>query len=232
MKLDIDIYRFMRALSEVRPVFHSEADFQHAFAWALYQQWLGAQVRLELPITVESSVLHLDVWVVIEAQPLAIELKYKTALLDAQIREERFHLRNHSVQDIGRYDFIQDIERLELITTANPQCNGWAIMLTNEAQYWRPRPGGHTVDSAFRLAEGCTLQGELAWGSGASPGTMRSRERPLSLHGTYQVNWKPYSHEQSVSNGEFRYLALPVVPVPGVTGKLPAPGRRTLEAHG
>jgi hypothetical protein len=33
----VDLVRLMAALGQLRPVFHAEADFRHAFAWALQQ---------------------------------------------------------------------------------------------------------------------------------------------------------------------------------------------------
>jgi hypothetical protein len=40
----------MTSLAQSRPVFHAEADFQHAFAWELHKELPSAQVRLELPV--------------------------------------------------------------------------------------------------------------------------------------------------------------------------------------
>ena len=38
----------MAALARVRPLFHSEADFQHAFAWQLHSAHPDARIRLEI----------------------------------------------------------------------------------------------------------------------------------------------------------------------------------------
>jgi hypothetical protein len=42
-----EIEETMAALALVRPLFHSEADFQHAFAWQLHRAHADARVRLE-----------------------------------------------------------------------------------------------------------------------------------------------------------------------------------------
>jgi|SRR5215813_7697740 len=39
----------LSALSKERPIFHSEADFQFAFAWKMREQNLAYSVRLEVP---------------------------------------------------------------------------------------------------------------------------------------------------------------------------------------
>jgi hypothetical protein len=213
-EFEVDIHKLMADLGRMRPVFHSEADFQHALAWELQRQWPDARVRLEKPVTVDDSVLHLDMWVEVAARALAIELKYKTAALNANVNGEQFWLANHSAQPPGRYDYILDIERLERVTMANPRCTGWAILLTNEALYWRSGTGGQVVDPDFRLEEGRTLTGTLAWGKGASAGTMKNRERPLALHGRYSIHWEPYARGVAERSGEFRFLALQIVPMP------------------
>jgi hypothetical protein len=63
----------MAALAATRPLFHSEADFQHAFAWQLHQQYPDARIRLE---TLARSGVRLDVFAVIGSRRVAIELKY------------------------------------------------------------------------------------------------------------------------------------------------------------
>ena len=43
----IHLYDVLRSLSCQRPIFHSEADFQHALAWLIHLQHPDAIVRLE-----------------------------------------------------------------------------------------------------------------------------------------------------------------------------------------
>ena len=60
-------------------------------------------------------------------------------------------LRNDGVQDLGRYDFIKDIERIERIAAHVPQAEGYALLLTNDSSYWR-NGTGLTIDSAVPAA--------------------------------------------------------------------------------
>ncbi|MBI3914108.1 MAG: hypothetical protein HY327_07980 [Chloroflexi bacterium] len=105
----------LNTLSKYRPVFHSEADFQHAFAWEIHQRFPTASIRLERPFLSGNNQLHLDILVIREADILAIELKYKTRGLSLRLGDEQFALKDQSAQDLGRYDFIKDIQRLEQI---------------------------------------------------------------------------------------------------------------------
>ncbi len=49
----------------------------------------------------------------VESQKLAIELKYKTRHLLGIVGGEIYDLGDQAAQDLGRYDFFKDIERLE-----------------------------------------------------------------------------------------------------------------------
>src|SRR5690348_188236 len=99
-----DLRAFMAELSSTRPLFHSEADFQHAFAWHFHELFPTANVRLEYPVFTDKWI-YLDLWLDAPDMQLAIELKYKTLTLEIAHNNERFQLKNHSAQDIGRYDF-------------------------------------------------------------------------------------------------------------------------------
>jgi hypothetical protein len=46
----IDVQLAMKTLAAHRPIFHSEADFQHEFAWQLRTMLPHVSVRLEHPI--------------------------------------------------------------------------------------------------------------------------------------------------------------------------------------
>ena len=56
----LDLLGAMRALASHRPVFHSEADFQHALAWQIHRMLPGAVIRLEYrPLPTEPMYLDL-----------------------------------------------------------------------------------------------------------------------------------------------------------------------------
>jgi len=208
--MNLDIQDVMNTLASQRKVFHSEADFQHAFAWELHLRQPKASIRLEKPLRTDSKNLHLDFLIEHQGKSVAVELKYKTRSLKLNLDGEDFHLSSHSAQDLGRYDFIKDICRLEEITSTIRDCEGWAIMLTNDTAYWKTPQSTGTVDAAFRLTEGRILSGNLAWTDRASAGTKKNRERDLSVIGQYTLTWDDYSTVTSPSYSEFRYLAVKI----------------------
>lgn len=200
----------MADLATKRPLFHSEADFQHAFAWQFHEVFPDAVVRLEYPLSVyPSKWIYLDLLLAVPEMQLAIELKYKTRSLTFLHSDENFYLKNHSAQDLGRYDFLKDVSRLEQIGRMRAGVQGYAILLTNEPSYWGAGRTG-TVDENFRLYHGRSVSGELGWLAHASPGTTRNRTEIIQLSNTYIVDWKPFSNLPIKSGGEFRYLALKI----------------------
>ena len=87
---------------------------------------------------------------------------------------------------------------------------GFAILLTNDSLYWQApaRQGG--IDAAFRLHDGHSLHGTLSWAPGASSGTTKNRESPLTLRASYIPRWRDYSRLPSGKDRHFRYLAISI----------------------
>lgn len=203
----IDQIDVVTVLSRQRPLFHSEADFQHAFAWEIQRRLPNANIRLERPILRNGKWLHLDLLVSDSDRSIAIELKYKTRELSLNHQGENYHVKNHSAQDVGRYDFLKDIYRLELITKSIDNCCGWAVLLTNDFAYWRPARGG-TNDDAFRIHEGQVIGGSLSWSENAAPGSIKGREAVIQFDSEYTMNWHDYSVVEGSKAGTFRYLPI------------------------
>lgn len=166
----IDIHGTMAQLSKSRPVFHSEADFQHALAWKLREDHPKLAIRLEYRPAQLTQRGYIDVWAADEREVVAIELKYKTRSLQTTAQGEVFDLLDQSAQNLGRYDTLKDIQRLEQVVAAVPNSSGFVLLLTNDRSYWASSKRQDTVDAHFRLHEGRLLTGQLSWGNAASAG--------------------------------------------------------------
>jgi hypothetical protein len=190
----------MTSLSARRPVFHSEADFQFAFAQAVKEAAPEIEVRLEVRQSVERAE-YVDLACSSARQRTLIELKYPTAgWIGTDGNGEAYVVRNHAAHDLARRYFIHDIRRLERFTSDQASTDGIAIMLTNEHNLWSP-PGSRTTrDINFRIHDGRTLAGGLVWGTGDTP---RYDQR---LSGSYTARWSDYSTVDGPS-GRFRWLA-------------------------
>lgn len=193
------------SLSNLRPVFHSEADFQHALALHFLKCHPVANARLELPFRGESNSKYLDLLLSDEDSRFAVELKYKTRAAAFDYDGESFHLKQQGAQDLGRYDFLADIERLEEFIASRGANSGCAILLTNDQSYWSA-PRKDTVDAQFRLFEGRVIEGSLSWKPNTAPGTIKNRESPIELQGRYELQWDCYSNLPMAPGNEFRFL--------------------------
>jgi hypothetical protein len=207
-----DIIEILKILAVERPVFHSEADFQHALAWKIHQQNPDSKIRLEFKPANLKERAYIDLWVITDNRAFAIELKYKTRGINVKISEESFDLLNQSAQDHGRYDFIKDICRLERVANNHSNVSGYAIFLTNDSAYWKQPKNAQTVDASFRIHQGRTISGNLGWGAGASEGTKLKREENIKLANAYQLSWSDYSHPAQVTYGGFKYLMVQIKP--------------------
>ncbi len=197
-------------LAMQRPVFHSEADFQHALAWLIAREMPEAGPRLEVPLFGDSRD-RVDIVVRTSSGLVPIELKYWQAPLTWTADDgEQFRLVNQSAQDMHRAAFAKDIMRIERAIAEHRGPEGWVVALTNDSSYWRPGRSLAGSDAAFRLNEGRELRGRLEWRAGTSSNTTKGT-LDIELKGRYPCHWAPYSHVTS-ARGEFRTL---VIRVPG-----------------
>ncbi len=212
----LDIHNLIADLAQHRPIFHSEADFQHALAWQIHKVIPNCEIRLEMPYRVSQGNWYLDIW--LQTMEIAIELKYRTKRMEGEKDGEYFLLKDHSGHTQGRYDFCKDIQRLERVVADRKAKSGFAILLTNDPSFWKPpKQGGWktTKDANFRIHEGQRIKGELAWAEQACLGTTEGGERQIRLNSSYSLHWQDYSHwgKQALlwlPRNSFRYLAVSV----------------------
>ena len=203
----LDIRPIMGQLAARRPIFHSEADFQHELAWELRKSIPDCEVRIERPIT---GVFKgaIDIVILWQGLHYGLELKYLTRKFDIIHKSEEFNLKAHGATDLRRYDVCKDIWRLENFNDAYGG-RSMVVALTNEAAYWKPPAHDRHFDAAFRVFNGRTLSGNLIWDILASPGTTKGRTSDISLRGEYKLLWQDYS-DLGNAPGCFRYLLVDV----------------------
>jgi hypothetical protein len=207
----INVVEALKTLGQARPVFHSEADFQHSLAWQLHLQNPLSKIRLEYPLSGDGDVTgRLDLLVFDGDWECAIELKYKKARFWMKIENELYMLKSDSAQDQARYDFLKDVQRLEQRTPGRTKSVGYTILLKNDNLLW-DRSSNQNVSTEFSLSEGKTIKGSLNWTPIAGGGTTDKRESPISLSGIYLCKWLDYSNlTPDKGKGKFRYLLFEV----------------------
>lgn len=204
----LDIGKIMRALASRRPIFHSEADFQHEFAWEMHLHSQG-EIRLERPFG-DNPRFAIDVYISDKETQRAFELKYLCRQLEYSENGEIFLLKNQGSHDTRRYDVCKDIQRMEEFTLKTNQPST-VLVITNDPLFWNNRIEPSAYDTAFRISETSILQGKLEWATHANPNTIRNRESPLILRNQYRLQWRDYSHIEAPS-GHFRYLQIDIPP--------------------
>lgn len=205
-----DLQEILKNLSEKRPIFHSEADFQHSLAWEIHLKYKYANIRLERKVDIDEEVFYIDIFIFNGGKTSILETKYKTAQLIVNHLNEDYHLRDQIARDWGRYGFCKDIERLEKILKHHSKWEGFAILLTNDKNYWESSNRNNTIDRDFRIHEGRRIRGTLRWQGNPAPGTIRGMEGPINLSGEYELQWEHYSNFHNTQNGEFRYLLVEI----------------------
>ena len=212
--MTIEIDDILARLAKVRPVFHSEADFQHALAWEIRERHPDAKLRLEVPFG-ESE--RLDIHARLSGAAYAIELKYLTRGATIEVGGDKFSLKTTEARPQRRYDFVRDIARLEHHANKKGE-HGYAILLTNEPAYWERKHIGNVSDAGFRLHEGNALTGACSW---ADHTAKVAKDRPnLVLTGSYVCRWQNYV---LVDGHQFRVLIIAVAPTDRSTGSRPGP---------
>lgn len=204
----VDIEKLMEELARERPVFHSEADFQHALAWQIHRTNPGHAVRLEHKPRANSA-MYVDIWMATVG--VVVELKYRTRELDCEVQGEPFLLRDQAARPPSRYSFMRDIQRIEdFVSTVPDVRSGLAVMLTNDSLYWNRPSRRNLVDAEFHLHEGRRVGSEMAWSKRASDGTRKGREATILLTGAYHLQWRDYASVGAGRHARFRYLAIRV----------------------
>ena len=206
----MDIDAVLKQLKNKRPIFHSEADFQFALAWELQQQYLDASLRLEYPSPGDPQ-KHIDILVRLGNDVYPIELKYKKAKFRAVVNGEQYSLTDHSAQDLGKYDFVKDICRIEAFREhISGHRESYAIFLTNDPSYWNKPKNDTAGYLEFSVNNGAVKEGTMSWGPSMNKGSIEGREEPLALSGSYRIDWHDYSRIGGTPKGVFKYAVVRV----------------------
>jgi hypothetical protein len=190
MQKTFSITEALNTLRIKRKLFASEADFQFALAWTIKELYPHVEVRLEwVPVDYDPN-MYIDIVVLDDDKLIPIELKYKTKKTDRTVDGERFVLKDQSATDLGRYDFLKDIQRVEFVRQRFTNFKeGYAILLTNDP-YYLVKPSKNANYAAFSVADGDIKTGALRWGEGSKSNTNR---KGIDLLGEYSVKWGVYS---------------------------------------
>jgi hypothetical protein len=208
------------ALAVRRPVFHSEADFQHELALQL--GGMGYKVRLEKPFTLGGNTIEVDIIASLGGKNVGLELKYKHKTSNPVVGIDRYGEHFEVVDNWGtnltRYDVWSDYCRMAALVAAGDIDKGYAIILTN-APLWAP-PGAIMARS-FSLEDGLVAGLNMPWvwdghTEEQKRRTIGTRLDPLILPflPSQPLHWEEYTKENNDPSpiihtlGHYRYLPI------------------------
>ena len=191
-----------------KKLFLNEAQFQFELALEIKKQFPSLVVHLEYPSLKGNSnrqYSYYDIVIQEGNEFYVIELKYKTKDQVILYKGSNYLLKNHAAQDLGRFDYLNDVSRIENWQSNNQGkqfVGGCAIILTNDSAYWK-NDGKGRIYEQFALKDGNTItSGSKAWiGNVKITSVGKSRINGLNLYNTYKIKWLDYC------NG-FKYLML------------------------
>lgn len=201
MNENFNISLVIDKLRESSKIFSKEADFQQEMALMIRKLYPSATVKLEYNPTYDDRAA-IDILVIIDNKWYPIELKYKTKKLNIVVDNIAYHLKDHDANNESCYLYLKDIEKIEKFKDNEPLFEkGYTIFLTNDLLYLKePRESSQYIE--FSLYEGAIKSGTMNWKREA---VKKGFEEPITLKGTYTLNWKEYSTLDS-ENGTFMYL--------------------------
>ena len=212
--MDFEINELLKKLKAKKIIFESEAQFQFELALQIKEMYPYYDVKLEMTTSIrnDGKKQYTDIIVLDKnGDFIAIELKYKTRKsVYGDIK-----LLNHGATDLGRFDYLYDVWRLENLKYRNntayefnkrlKNCvNGYAIILTNEKNYWSiNRQSKDALYKNFCITDKDSIQKNenLSWnqkdGSSCIKGTWRDIQ--LLFTNGYNFKWNDYIFD-------FKYL--------------------------
>lgn len=184
--MEFDINQVMEFLKERKKEFVNENDLKQELVNVIEDLYSNAKTRTGYPANFNAN-KAIDILVTIDDKHFPIEVKYPTI--------KSGHAKNEEC-----YNYLHDIERIEKFKDNDPLFEkGYTIILT-DIKSFKEKPTSENVDYYnFSIHEKAEKTGTLMWQKGEKNGF----EQPITLKGTYKMNWKEYSQ---LDNHAFIYL--------------------------
>lgn len=230
------IIEAMKELGTIPYIFQSEMQFQFELAWIIKKklELSGSNVN----VIFEYATLNEDkegnrgnknftdlIFYDNVGNYIAIELKYKTLPLIY----DGFTLGDHQARDLGRYDYLYDVVRLQKLSKISKLneakglknfVKGYALLLTNDSLYWEQSKTDTTkysyMDFCISKYDTITANTQMCW-NGKTANDITWRKCPITIERNYMLSehWHDYSvvitttSKQKPTN-RFRYLLLDI----------------------
>lgn len=177
-----------------------------------------SQLKGDYPWSTEkkdSQMMYIDLVVHDKTEYVPIELKYKTRglvgdyLVFNKSEKSMCILKNQGAQDLGMYDFLKDVRRLEMVRDTYPAVkHGISIIVTNDPYYEEERKREVNF-YAFRTTQGRDISGSLSWGK--TDKLPHCYKPSIDLEGKYKIDWQPIGqHSTPRSREDLKYCMITI----------------------
>lgn len=234
------IYEILERFGKQNRIFQKEAQFQHELAIEIANNYLDKDTKVILELSsITNTIIDKNSKAIrkkdesdiiiknSKGEYIVIELKYKTikSNYDRNIYGN-IELTNQGAADLGKYDYLKDISRIEKFKekqtadfTINPILKkyiaGYAIILTNEDKYWlmSKKLSTKNTDMNYCITDDDIIQNnvELKWqiinkpkGKVVGNGKPFKERPPLKFRNKYKFKWLDYCDIKD--KPKFRYL--------------------------
>lgn len=169
-----------------------EAQLQFDLAWALRESFKDDNIKIHLEYFAKNKIkdnnMYYDIVIENGEDFIPIELKFKTKKING------FNYSNQAAQDLGRYDFWKDVERIENFkdNTHNKMSKGYAVFITNDDAY-KNNSGEKCIYKDFAINDGREIKKNqnLAWTDGIESTTVgTNRMYNIKIAGEYVIKWE------------------------------------------
>ena len=225
-----DLIKIIDKFGQDNRIFQSEAQFQFDLAWEIRNNLHSekTEIRLEeMTVQEKNSNKRFYSDIVIKYNDKSfdvIELKYKTkASTYIDRNKTTVSLLNHGARDLGRYDYLYDLYRMQLLKKQDIKKysypldysfnSGYAIILTNDYHYWEQTKSNvkDVLYKNFCIGEGDVIKERetLEWNSKKVDNCIKGtwRDKGLQFDNTYKCEWRDY---YTCSRDSFKFLILEI----------------------
>lgn len=200
MDNSFDIGLVLEVLKRRHKIFRNEDDLKVKLYDVIRDIYRNLRVETEYYASFDNK-KDIDIVVIMGNEYYPIELKYKKSAFKGIVDSIEYNLSNDEARNIGRYLFLKDIERIEKFRDNEPLFKkGYTIFITNDLSYLKETSN---EDIEFSIHEGVIKTGTLNWNRETPK---KDYEEPITLKGTYTMNWKEFSKINDEKAGTFMYL--------------------------
>ena len=214
--ISMDIEKAMENLVKTKVLFRNEKDFRNNLGRVLVHLYPDSKELRYDATDFYRGTERVDILATHEDMSIGIELKYSWVVVgntESFVYEGKEYCppKYGQPEDRMRFNFLEDLHRLESVAMDHSDVIGYAILLTNKQGLWNPPRKRKPNDLMFRLHEDRgAIHGKLKWVGDPAQKTRKMTGDSITVRGNYLIKWHDFLEIPNVRNGTFRFLTIKV----------------------